>query len=73
MIAISQRVYISTLNSWGTRWCKYSGAIPHFILKNNWSLLRYLRSDSVSQPVSAYKYSDFVKMGKPVKILAASN
>jgi hypothetical protein len=45
MIAISQRVYISTLNSWGTRWCKYSGAIPHFILKNNWSLLRYLRSD----------------------------
>jgi hypothetical protein len=42
---------------------KYSGAIPHFILKNNWSFLRYLRSDSVSQPVSAYKYSDFVKMG----------
>jgi hypothetical protein len=44
-----------------------------FILKNNWSSLRYLRSDSVSQPVSAYKYSDFGKMGKPVTILAASN
>jgi hypothetical protein len=27
----------------------------------------------VSQPVSAYKYSDFVKMGKPVTILTASN
>ena len=48
----------------GTRWRKYSGPIPHFILKNNWS---------VSQPVSAYTYSDFVKMGKPVAILAASN
>jgi hypothetical protein len=57
----------------GTRWRKYSGAIPHFILKNNWSFLPCLRSDSVSQPVSAYKYSDFVKMGKPVTILAASN
>jgi hypothetical protein len=57
----------------GTRWRKYSGAIPHFILKNNWSFLRYLRSDSVSLPVSAYKYSDFVKLGKPVTILAASN
>jgi hypothetical protein len=43
------------------------------ILKNKWSFLRYLRSDSVSQPVSAYKYSDFVKMGKPVTILAAQN
>jgi hypothetical protein len=43
------------------------------LLKNNWSFLRYLRSDSVFQPVSAYKYSDFVKMGKPVTILAASN
>jgi hypothetical protein len=33
----------------GTRWRKYLGAIPYFILKNNWSYLRYLRSDSVSQ------------------------
>jgi hypothetical protein len=33
------------------------------LTKNNWSFLRYmyLRSDSVSQPVSAYKYSDFEK------------
>jgi hypothetical protein len=29
----------------GTRWRKYSGAIPHFILKNNWSFLRYLRDN----------------------------
>jgi hypothetical protein len=45
MIAISQRVYSSALNSWG-------------------NFLRYIRSDNISQPVSAYKYSDFVKMGK---------
>ena len=55
----------------GTIWRKYSGAIPHVILKNNWNCLRYLRSYSVSQPASAYKYSDFVKMDKPVTILAA--
>jgi len=57
----------------GTIWRKYSGATPLFILENNWSFLRYIRSDSVSQPVSAYKYSEFVKMCKPVTILAASN
>jgi hypothetical protein len=38
MIAISQRVYSSALNSWG-------------------NFLRYIRSDNISQPVSAYKYS----------------
>jgi hypothetical protein len=48
------------------------GYFPHFILKINWSFLRYLRSDNFSQPVSTYKYSDFVKMGKAVTILAAS-
>jgi hypothetical protein len=63
-------VYIRPLFEYA---CEVCGAIPHFILKNNWSCLRYLRSDSVSQPVSAYKYSDCVKMGKPVTILAASN
>jgi hypothetical protein len=44
-----------------------------FNIKNNWSFLWYRRFHSVSQPVSAYRYSEFVKMGKPVTILAAFN
>ena len=55
----------------GTKGRKYSGANPFFILKNNF--LRYLRSDGVFQHCLSYKYSDFVKMGKPVTILAVSN
>jgi hypothetical protein len=64
--------HLGVILSQNEKWNEHlENMIPHFIIKNNWSFLRYLRSDSVSQPVSAYKYSDFVKIGKPVTILAA--
>jgi hypothetical protein len=50
-----------------------SSFIPSTVKEWNKLDIAIRKLDSVSQPVSAYKYSDFVKMGKPVTILAASN
>jgi hypothetical protein len=57
-------LYLLVISIWELSSPKMQNGI--FILKNNWSSLRYLRSDSVSQPVSAYKYSDFGKMGNGI-------
>jgi len=49
------------------------GIFINYVIKKSWSFLLFCLTDSNSQPVSIYKISVFVKIGKPVTFLAASS
>ena len=74
MIGISQRVYSSTLDSLRDKMTLIIMFPSIFYIRK---IIRVFCETFAlivfSQPVSAYKYSDFVNIGKPVAILIAFN
>jgi hypothetical protein len=59
------------LNAWSSKWLmSFNSEKTEILFFSNTGNIDNIE---FSLPVSAYKYSDFVKMGKTVTILAASN